>query len=147
MTAVRLTPFLCRGFGAGGSGSSPAGRAPGVPVSRAARARRTDPGEHHACLPPRVRSPVQTMISARSGRIASACLRETTVYLALLPRPFAPAGPGKAIRFRASGAIGSPGPIGKSGVTARNHHGSAENPLFRPESREYAVHGRAASMR
>ena len=39
-------------------------------------------------MPPRVRSPVATMISVRSGRIASASLRETTVRPAVR-RPFA----------------------------------------------------------
>ena len=58
----------------------------------------------HACLPPRVLSPVQTMISVRPGRIASACLRETTACLALR-RPFAPAVSGRdranvAVRHR-----------------------------------------------
>ena len=55
------------------------------------------------CTPPRVLSPVQMMISVRPGRIASACLRETTVCFAL-PRPFAlgaSAGGGNNVAVRA----------------------------------------------
>ena len=53
------------------------------------------------CLPPRVRSPVQMMISVRAGRMASATSRETTMRFALR-RPFA---------FGASGWTGRMSPI------------------------------------
>ena len=58
----------------------------------------------HACRPPRVLSPVQTMISVRSGRIASACLRETTTRFAVR-RPFDAA---------ASGATGRISPLARA---------------------------------
>ena len=52
----------------------------------------------HACRPPRVLSPVQMMISVRSGRIASASLRETTTRLATR-RPFGVAASGSTGRI------------------------------------------------